>query len=253
MTETNPAPIKRKSSLHSDQQDLIKLDDSTNDQQWHMVSSNKGQRKTNGSRRDNPEESQTTTTMTKAPKSPPPADAGKYILELCLNGTCDSQFHLCVLFFFFLVCFILFSYSLIFIEKPVILTSSPRAHSSVSRKSIQSRRRRPPTHSPSPPLTPNLTKRKSLQDTNSRELAFRQLTEQLWAAGLPSSTTACSMSIRSRCSSAPPSERGGDDGAIKINGDNTDREEENIDWDEPDLPDEGNSHCFECFCSYSLR
>jgi hypothetical protein len=55
------------------------------------------------------------------------------------------------------------------------------------------------------------------------------------------------MSIRSRCSSAPPSERGGgDDEATKITGNNN-YEEENIDWDEPDLPDEGNSHCFECF------
>lgn len=146
----------------------------------------------------------------------------------------------------------LFLYSLIFIEKPMILTSSPHAHSSISRKSIQSRRRHRPTHSPSPTLIPNLTKRQSLQSNTNRELAFRQLTEQLWATGLPSSTTACSMSIRSRCSSAPPSDRdGGDDETTKINGNNDN--EENIDWDEPDLPDEGNSRCFYIFCSYSLR
>lgn len=96
---------------------------------------------------------------------------------------------------------------------------------------------------------PNSIKRKSLQDNAplaliSRELAFRQLTEQLWAAGLPSSTTACSMSIRSRCSSAPPSERGGGGDEFKKpdwNNHDTndeDEEEENIDWDEPNIPDE---------------
>jgi hypothetical protein len=240
MTDITPRPLIRQSSLHSDQQDSIQLDDSTNDQQWHMVNSNKGQRKGTVSRRDAPEESQTTTKTLKISS----ADAGKYVFLLCMNGICYSRFCLCILFFLF--CFMLFLYWLIFIEKPMILTSSPRAHSSVSRKSIQSRRHRHPTRSPSPTLIPNLAKRKSLQDNASlintnRELAFRQLTEQLWAAGLPSSTTGCSMSIRSRCSSAPPSEfGGGEDETIKINGNNDDNEEENIDWDEPKAPDEGN-------------
>jgi hypothetical protein len=52
------------------------------------------------------------------------------------------------------------------------------------------------------------------------------------------------MSVRSRCSSAPPSERGGGEDEKTKNGwDNGyDDEEENIiDWDEPDKPDEGNS------------
>jgi len=62
----------------------------------------------------------------------------------------------------------------------------------------------------------------------NQQLAFRQLTEQLWQAGLP---TAPTTSIRSRCSSAPPSERGGD-------------ADETIDWDEPDTPDEGNELLF---------
>jgi hypothetical protein len=52
------------------------------------------------------------------------------------------------------------------------------------------------------------------------------------------------MSIRSRCSSAPPSERdGGDDETAKTDGNNG-NEEETIDWDEPDVPDEGNTSCF---------
>jgi hypothetical protein len=136
-----------------------------------------------------------------------------------------------------------------FIEKPMILTSSSRTYSSVSHESRQARRHNHPTQNPSPPSVPILTKRQSLQDNTSlivanREVAFRQLTEQLWAAGSPSSTTACSMSIRSRCSSAPPSERdGGDDETAKTDGNNG-NEEETIDWDEPDVPDEGNTSCF---------
>jgi hypothetical protein len=130
--------------------------------------------------------------------------------------------------------------------------SSPRTQS-------RRRRGRRPTRKPSPTPIPSLTKRKSLQ-TNaplivaSRELAFRQLTEQLWAAGLPSSTTACSMSIRSRCSSAPPSERGGGgDETAKIEWDD---DEENIEWDEPDIPDDGNGSIHKSSCLnfyYNIR
>lgn len=114
---------------------------------------------------------------------------------------------------------------------------------------LQSRRRRGRrlTRATSPTHVPHIKKRQSLQNNPSlsirnRELAFRQLAEQLWAAGLPSSKTACALSIRSRCSSAPPSERGVDDEMTKIswkNGSN-DEQENMIDWDEPDQPDEGN-------------
>ena len=130
-------------------------------------------------------------------------------------------------------------------------SSSSHTHATVSNQVTQSRRRRGrrSTRPTSPPPVPNLTKSQSLQSNtplyiNNRELAFRQLTEQLWAAGLPSSTTACSMSVRSRCSSAPPSERGGgDDDITKThwNNDYNDEQENIIDWDVPDKPDEGNS------------
>ena len=79
---------------------------------------------------------------------------------------------------------------------------------------------------------------------DSCELAFRQLTEQLWVAGLPSSKTACSQSVRSRCSSVPPSERGD----YQLNETNTfgskdgnhDEKESLVDRDEPYKPDKGN-------------
>ncbi|CAF1157024.1 unnamed protein product [Adineta ricciae] len=109
---------------------------------------------------------------------------------------------------------------------------------------VSRRRRRPTPKDPSPVATHNLAKRNSLQDSTpisnaNRELAFRQLTEQLWAAGLPSAATACSMSIRSRCSSAPPSERGGNEGEEDLSrSDDDDDLEENLDWDEPDIPDD---------------
>ncbi len=138
------------------------------------------------------------------------------------------------------------------VSSPSSSSASSHTHTSVSNQATQSRRRRGrrPTRLTSPAHVPILAKRQSLQTktplhVHNRELAFRQLTEQLWAAGLPSSATACSMSVRSRCSSAPPSERsgGGDDGMIKNdwNNDYDDEEENIIDWDEPDKPDEGNS------------
>jgi hypothetical protein len=157
---------------------------------------------------------------------------------------------------FISVCCCLFCFvSAFFIENPVVSSSSSSSsshtHASVSKQVTQSRRRqgRHPTRPTLPPHVPNLTKKQSLHTKSSlhihnRELAFRQLAEQLWAAGLPSSMTACSTSVRSRCSSAPPSERGeGEDEIIKVNSNNDcDDEEENIvDWDEPDKPDDGNS------------
>ena len=193
---------------------------STNDQQWQMVSSNKGQRKgTITSRRELSDESQPTAKTT----SPKP---GKYTFSIVVVYTNNL-----LLLIFYVVL-----YSLIFIEK--LTSSSPRTE-----KSVQSHQ-----NSPSKPV-PNLTKRKSLEDNSplivtNRELAFRQLTEQLWAAGLPSSTTACSMSIRSRCSSAPQSERGGGGEDKNHPIDSNNDAEENIDWDEPDIPDEGNCLCF---------
>jgi len=147
-------------------------------------------------------------------------------------------------FLLILCCFVL-AY---FIENQMILTSSSRIHSPVSHESTQSRPHRP-TQNPSPtPVPPNLINIESLQNNTSlvntnRELALRQLTEQLWAAGLPSSTTGCSMSVCSGCSSAPPSERGGEDEPTKTDLNNDNEEEENIDWDEPNAPDDGNNSC----------
>jgi hypothetical protein len=52
------------------------------------------------------------------------------------------------------------------------------------------------------------------------------------------------MSVRSRCSSAPPSERGGgDDEMTKFGWNNNyyDEDEYITGWDEPDKPDQGNN------------
>ena len=141
--------------------------------------------------------------------------------------------------------------SAFFVENSMVSSSSSRTHASVSNQVTQSRRRRGrrPTRTTSPTHVPTLNNRQSLQIKTSlgidnRELAFRQLAEQLWAAGLPSSTTACSMSVRSRCSSAPPSERGGgDDEMIKFgwNDNSYDDDEYVTGWDEADKPDQGNN------------
>ncbi|CAF2702202.1 unnamed protein product [Rotaria sp. Silwood2] len=210
------SPVIEKPSTRSDlseqrqnQQDLPRSTDSNNDQQWHRVSSSRGLRKgttapTN--RRETTDESQKTN-------------------KTVSNNTENPMV-------------------------PPLLSSSNRAHASVSNHQVtQSRRRRGRRliRTTSPTHVSSLTKRQSLQTNTpisirNRELAFRQLTEQLWAAGLPSSTTGCSLSVRSRCSSAPPSERGGDDEMTKISWNNGYNDEENIiDWDEPEKPDEGNS------------
>ena len=137
------------------------------------------------------------------------------------------------------------------LENQTIPSSTSNAQHSGTK--VSRGRRRPTPKNPSPVATPNLAKRNSLQDSTpisnaNRELAFRQLTEQLWAAGLPSAATACSMSIRSRCSSAPPSERGGNEGEEDLaRSDDDDDLEQNLDWDEPDIPDDGNAYCFESF------
>lgn len=119
--------------------------------------------------------------------------------------------------------------------------STSRAHSLISQKATQPRHHDvPPTHTAFPVSVPIPNKRKSFQDNSSlitanRELAFRQLTEQLWAEGeSPPSTTAYSISARSRRSSAPASERGVEDDTTKSIG------TEIIDWDDADLPDSGN-------------
>ena len=108
-------------------------------------------------------------------------------------------------------------------------------------------------------------KRPSLQHDaasylTQHELLFAQLTEQLRAAGLPNAATASSMSIRSRCSSAPASEFGGDDDdeplRTRASSNAAEDEEEMIDWDEPDLPDDGNDSTARSFsftaCHHSL-
>lgn len=137
-----------------------------------------------------------------------------------------------------LLCLLLFDIVLhSLLAKSLLLTSTSHTHNLVSHKPAQSLRQPDSLiHTPFPISVPIRNQRKSYQDnssliTSNRELAFRQLTEQLWTAGLPSSPTACSMSIRSRRSSAPLSERGGD------------YDIETIDWDEADLPDSGNRNC----------
>ncbi|CAF0885194.1 unnamed protein product [Adineta steineri] len=182
--DNNNTVIKRKSSIYSEQINPLKSDDSIDDQQWSMVSSNKGQRKgTTSSRRETHDESHITNKTSKVSST----NSDKQTIPSLMSNIINP----------------------------------------IPTKSTHSRRRGARKQSPAP--VSNLVKRKSLQDDTplyspNREIAFRQLTEQLWAAGLPSSTNACSMSIRSRCSSAPPSERdGGDD---------------DIDWDEPDAPDD---------------
>ncbi len=75
-TPDNTPPVIRKSSLHSTEQDF----DPMNDQQWHMVSSNKSQRKGTVSRRETPDESQTTN---KTPKVSS-ADSGNYVFFVCV-------------------------------------------------------------------------------------------------------------------------------------------------------------------------
>ncbi|CAF0749813.1 unnamed protein product [Adineta ricciae] len=189
------------------QQEISRSTDSINDQQWYMVGSNRNIRKGATAathRRETPDESVT----------------GKTNKTISNNS-----------------------------ENPMVSAmSSSRAHASVYNQVTQSRRRRGrrAARPSSPTHIPFLSKRRDFPSNtpispHNRELAFRQLTEQLWAAGLPSAATACSMSVRSRCSSAPPSERGGaDDEIIKIEWNNSyDVEDENIiDWDDPDKPDE---------------
>ncbi|CAF3551098.1 unnamed protein product [Rotaria sordida] len=206
-------PVSEKSSSRSDlseqrqnQKDLRRSSDTISDQQWQRVSSSRGLRK--GS---------TATTTNRRETNDDPQKTNKTIS----NNT----------------------------ENPMVPPSSScHKHTSVSNHQVvQSRRRRGRrlTRTISPTYVTILTNRKSLQNNEpisirNRELAFRQLAEQLWAAGLPSSTTGCSLSVRSRCSSAPPSERGGDDEMTKISWNNGYHDEEGniIDWDEPDKPDE---------------
>jgi hypothetical protein len=96
-TTDNTLPvIPKPSSSHSnpsDQQNLLKLDDSTNDQQWHMVSSNKGQRKGSTPKRDTTDELQTT----QKPVKRSSINSGKYHL-LCVMHS---------VFFFFFCLFVL--------------------------------------------------------------------------------------------------------------------------------------------------
>ncbi|CAF4461293.1 unnamed protein product [Rotaria socialis] len=195
------------SEQRKDQQNLSRSTDSLNDQQWHRVSSSRGLRKAaTTNRREATDESQTANKTNK----------------ITSNNT----------------------------ENPVAVSSSAtrNTYASISSQMSQSRRRRGrhlTRGTTSSTHVSNLTKRQSLQtntpfSVHNRELAFRQLAEQLWAAGLPSSATASSLSIRSRCSSAPPSERGGDDDMTIVTWNNhcNDEQENMIDWDEPDKPDD---------------
>jgi hypothetical protein len=256
---SSSSAVVSKSSARSDaveqrqpQQEVSWSSDSINDQQWYMVSSSRNLRRaatTTANRRDTTDESQITAKTSRTTSN----NAGKHLFQTSSRSISMCMRMFLVLSFFFV--FLLFDVVLFridsFVEHPLVPSmSSSRTHTSVANQSTQARRRRGrrPACPPSPPCVPFLTKRTSLQSStplpiHNRELAFRQLTEQLWAAGLPSATTACAMSVRSRCSSAPASERGGaDEEMLKIEWNNSyDDEVENIiDWDEPDKPDEGN-------------
>ena len=222
--------------------EVLKSEEPTNDQQWQTVTSNRTQRKaslvaTKTSRRRAPDESQT------GSKRAEVQTAGKYP---CAHPThaCSTQFGFDN--FFRLTRCVLTS----FLDNALAISSSSsrtRPFASNEPAKTHPHRGRPPTRNPAIPSTSTFVKRKSLQyDTplllSSQALAFAQLTEQLRAAGLPTAATACSMSIRSRCSSAPPSEHGGgDDDRTRSDLDTDEDEEDAIDWDEPEMPDDGNS------------
>lgn len=63
-----------KPSSHYNSSDLIQLDDSGSDQQWHMVSSSKGHRRGTAPRQETTDESQK---LDKTPKVSP-TDPGRY-------------------------------------------------------------------------------------------------------------------------------------------------------------------------------
>jgi len=73
------------------QQDLSRSSDSINDQQWHMVSSNRGLRKgttTTPNRRETTDESQTTNKTNKITSNNP----GKNSSYIYINNMCCAQF-----------------------------------------------------------------------------------------------------------------------------------------------------------------
>jgi hypothetical protein len=72
--------VIRKHSISSNQKDLLQSDSSTNDQNWQMVSSNKGQRKGTTSRRETTDEFQTTNKTIKVTST----DSGKYVFYVCI-------------------------------------------------------------------------------------------------------------------------------------------------------------------------
>lgn len=244
-------------------QDSSRPTDSVKDQQWHMVSSNRGLRKGTTAtphRRETTEESQIANKSNRTTSNNHGKNISNLITVICVMHRLSFTFLVFVslsilillfvgfilVFLFVAICFVWAS----FIENPMVSPSS-HIHASVSKQMTQSRRRgrRRLTRPTSPPNVPSSAQGQTVQAktplyVHNREAAFRQLTEQLWAAGLPSSRTACSMSVRSRCSSAPPSERGGaDDEMSKIDWNNIhgDQNEHVIAWDEPDKPDEGNN------------
>lgn len=92
-TADNTPPIIRKTFTHSNQQNSIELDDSNNDQQWHTVTSNKGQRRgTIVPRPEASEESQ--------PIKVPSNDSGKYACLLMLYTILSSSSSCCCLILF---------------------------------------------------------------------------------------------------------------------------------------------------------
>jgi hypothetical protein len=81
------ASVKQKSSLHSGPQDSLKLDKSTDDQKWQMVSSNKGQRKGTTSRSEITDESSTISKTVKVSST----NSSEYFV-LYTNAMCDAQY-----------------------------------------------------------------------------------------------------------------------------------------------------------------
>lgn len=248
------------SEARQHQQDLSRSSESINDQQWYMVGSNRTLRKAAAATTNRREPTDEPQTAVKANRTAP-NNAGKNLSRArsIVNMRHDLAPHppMCMCRRVFRdAC--LFLNDVVFrigsfVEHPAVLSmSSSRTHPCAASQAAQPPRRRRgrrPARPSSPTHVPFLTKRASLQSSSPlrlhhRELAFRQLAEQLWAAGLPSATTACSVSVRSRRSSAPASERGAaEDDMCKAQWNNSydDEDESVIDWDEPDKPDEGNS------------
>lgn len=129
-----------------------------------------------------------------------------------------------------------------FIENLMVLSaSSPHTRMSVSHETEQSDNyllRHHSACSSSSVSNPILTEKRNSQ--NDLYISTAK-TESSSSNEIFASMIADSVPIRSHCTTTPSSERADVQNTISINTDWNDSEKENIDWDEPDVPDEGNS------------